>query len=49
MKRILRGGRVVDPANGMDGVFDVSDHHDGLKPAGHHDGLKSESQPGGHS
>jgi hypothetical protein len=30
----------------MDGVFDVSDHHDGLKPAGHHDGLKPESQPG---
>ena len=23
MKRLLRGGRVVDPANGMDGVFDV--------------------------
>jgi dihydroorotase len=23
MKRLLRGGRVVDPANGMDGAFDV--------------------------
>ncbi|MGH9217820.1 MAG: amidohydrolase family protein, partial [Vicinamibacterales bacterium] len=23
MKRLLRGGRVVDPANGRDGVFDV--------------------------
>src|SRR5262245_25214330 len=23
MKRILKGGRVVDPANGIDGVFDV--------------------------
>ena len=23
MKRILRGGRVVDPANGKDGIFDV--------------------------
>jgi dihydroorotase len=23
MKRILRGGRVVDPANGRDGIFDV--------------------------
>ena len=23
MKRLLRGGRVVDPANGRDGIFDV--------------------------
>ena len=23
MRRLLRGGRVVDPANGKDGVFDV--------------------------
>ena len=23
MKRLLRGGRVVDPANGKDGIFDV--------------------------
>jgi len=23
MKRLLRGGRVVDPANGRDGMFDV--------------------------
>ena len=23
MKRLLKGGRVVDPANGRDGVFDV--------------------------
>ena len=23
MKRLLRGGRVVDPANGIDGAFDV--------------------------
>ena len=23
MKRLLRGGRVVDPASGRDGVFDV--------------------------
>ena len=23
MKRLLRGGRVVDPANGVDGAFDV--------------------------
>ena len=23
MKRLLRGGRVVDPANGRDGVFDI--------------------------
>jgi len=23
MKRLLRGGRVVDPANGLDGTFDV--------------------------
>ena len=23
MKRLLRGGHVVDPANGRDGVFDV--------------------------
>ena len=23
MKRLLRGGRVVDPANGVDGTFDV--------------------------
>ena len=23
MKRLLKGGRVVDPANGIDGAFDV--------------------------
>ena len=23
MKRLLKGGRVVDPANGKDGIFDV--------------------------
>ena len=23
MKRLLKGGRVVDPANGRDGVFDI--------------------------
>ena len=23
MKRLLKGGRVVDPANGRDGVFDM--------------------------
>ena len=23
MKRLLKGGRVVDPANGVDGTFDV--------------------------
>ena len=23
MKRLLKGGRVVDPANGLDGAFDV--------------------------
>jgi len=23
MKRLLKGGRVVDPANGRDGIFDV--------------------------
>ena len=23
MKRLLRGGRVVDPANGRDGIFDI--------------------------
>ena len=23
MKRLLRGGRVVDPVNGIDGAFDV--------------------------
>jgi len=23
MKRLLKGGRVVDPVNGRDGVFDI--------------------------
>ena len=23
MKRLLKGGRVVDPANGRDGIFDI--------------------------
>ena len=23
MKKLLRGGRVVDPANGLDGAFDI--------------------------
>ena len=42
-------GKPDDGTDGSDGVFDVSDHHDGLKPVGHHDGLKTESRHGAQS
>jgi dihydroorotase len=34
MKRLLRGGRVVDPANGRDGQFDVLIHGDRIARVG---------------
>src|SRR5512132_3450794 len=33
-KRLLKGGRVVDPANGRDGVFDVLVHGDRIARVG---------------
>ena len=34
MKRLLKGGRVVDPANGRDGVFDILIENDRIARVG---------------
>ena len=52
MKRLLKGGRVVDPANGRDGVFDVLIDGDriarvGKRPAGLADGAEVVDVPAG--
>jgi len=34
MKRLLKGGHLVDPANGRDGVFDILIDHDRIARVG---------------
>ena len=47
MKRLLKGGRVVDPANGRDGMFDILIDGDRIArvgkdlPVGRRDGHRS--------
>ena len=50
MKRLLRGGRVVDPANGLDGQFDVLIEGDRIARVGRNlpvDGATVHEVPGG--
>ncbi len=53
MKRLLKGGRVVDPANGLDGAFDVlidgdRDRQGRARPAGgRRHGGRGAGRPGG--
>ena len=54
MKRLLKGGRVVDPANGIDGVYDVLIDGDRIaarrpRPAGRRRRRSSRSRPGSSS